>query len=332
MSLVPNSSQTGFRLLIIGNSRIARKRILPALSASGRVLSIDMASRHSTRTATQKLNLSGKIFNSYEKALAESQADLVYISLVNSAHATWAKQALNSGRHVIIDKPAVTEYSDAVGLVDLAKQNNRALFEATVFQYHPQIKAIAEEFTKRHLIPTRISALFSFPPLEAGDFRYQSEYGGGALHDLGPYAIHAGTVFFEEQPQKIFCHVNSRASSGIETSFTITALYSMGRSMVGHFGFDTEYQNTINVLGAELCVQGERIFTIPADHENQFVIRHNNVTQTRTIPPSDCFLNFFNRVFDACAHRDYDAWYEHFLADARSLDMLKKSAQKEMDP
>ncbi len=330
MTALSSSAHGNIKILLIGYSRIARKRLIPALAASGRVSILDIASRNSAQIASRERSLPGTVFDSYEKALEESPADIVYVSLVNSAHFLWAKKGLMSGGHVIIDKPAVTEYSEALQLVDLARQHGKAVIEATAFSYHPQIDAIKEEFATRSLLPTRISALFSFPPLAHNDFRYQAELGGGAINDLGPYAISAGTVFFNEHPNKIFCHINKHEPNGIETAFSITAMYSKGRTMVGHFGFDTEYQNMINVLGPKLCVRCERVFTITNDHENMLDIRHNNTTSTRSIPPGDCFLNFINQIFDACALCKYDAWHERFLADARALDMLKKSARKEL--
>ncbi len=44
-------------------------------------------------------------------------------------------------------------------------------------------------------IPTHITVDFSFPPLDPENFRYKKDLGGGALNDLGPYAVSAGRVF-----------------------------------------------------------------------------------------------------------------------------------------
>jgi len=328
MNTIKTFDPTGIKILLIGHSRIARRLIIPALAANHRVSRIDIASRNSPGTVNKDLLQGGTIYYSYEKALLESPADIVYVSLVNSDHAEWTEKSLKSGRHVIVDKPAVTKYEDAIRLLTLARQQKKALIEATVFSYHPQIDAIAEEFSTRNLLPKRITALFSFPPLASGDFRYQTAYGGGAIHDLGPYALGAGSEFFKEQPDTIFCHINSRTHDDLETSFSMTAVYPNGCSMVGHFGFDTEYQNTISVLGQKLCVHCDRVFTIPTDYENTLTIRHNNENFERTIAPANCFLNFFNRVFDACTNRDYTGWYERFQESARSLDLLKKAANR----
>jgi predicted dehydrogenase len=230
---------------------------------------------------------------------------------------------------VIVDKPGCTSCDDARRLCELARSQNLLLAEANVFAYHPQIERVQDEFRAAATAPTRITALFSFPPLKEDDFRYQERHGGGALNDLGPYAVSAGTVFFRTYPYAICCRINNRTENGIETAFSIAALYSRGRSMVGHFGFDTEYQNTITVLGPSLCVRFERVFTITPDCANTLHIRRNDQSAEEVVPPADCFLNFFNHMFAACRDKQFDALYDTWLSHARALEMLKDAAKKE---
>jgi len=140
----------------------------------------------------------------------------------------------------------------------------------------PRIERVKDEFSHwPRPLPTRITALFSFPPLKEDDFRYQERYGGGAFNDLGPYAISAGTVFFREYPREIFCRINSRAGNGIETAFSIAALYSRGRSIGGTFRFlTTEYQEYHKPSwDLSLCVRFDRVFTITPDCANTLHIR-----------------------------------------------------------
>jgi predicted dehydrogenase len=316
-------------LLLLGYSRIARKRVIGALAASGRITALDIASASSAGAARAEQKMPGAVFDSYEIALEKSGADLIYVSLPNRMHATWAEKALRSGRHVIVDKPGCTSCDDARRLCELARSQNLLLAEANVFAYHPQIERVKDEFRAAATAPTRITALFSFPPLKEDDFRYQERYGGGAFNDLGPYAISAGTVFFREYPRGIFCRINSRAGNGIETAFSIAALYSRGRSMVGHFGFDTEYQNTITVLGPSLCVRFDRVFTITPDCANTLYIRRKDQSAEEVVPPADCFLNFFNHMFAACGSKAFDGLYDRWLAQAAALAMLKDAAKKE---
>lgn len=316
-------------VLLLGYSRIARKRLIPALRGFGRGARLDIASLRNAAGAGAEQCLPGAVFDSYDKALRESHAGMVYISLANSDHAPWAEQALLSGRHVVVDKPAFLAAADAERLIALAQSKNLLLAEANVFSYHPQIDRAVEAFDQAQSAPVKITALFSFPGFQQDDFRYQAACGGGALNDLGPYAVSAGTVFFREHPRRLFCRITERSSSGVDLAFTVAALYTRGRAMVGHFGFTTEYQNTISLLGPSVCIGFDRVFTIPADYANTLRVRSSDASREITVPPADCFANFLTRIFESIRNAQFRAWHEQVLLQASSLAMLKSSAHKE---
>jgi len=321
--------ECGCHVLLLGYSRIARKRLIPALGTFGQSVQLDIASRSAASAAKAEQSLPGAIFEGYGSALQESRADLVYISLVNSDHAQWAETALKSGRHVVVDKPAFLSSADARRLIALAKEKNLLLAEANVFSFHPQIERALDEFNSAQSAPAKITAVFSFPGFQKEDFRYQADCGGGALNDLGPYAISAGAVFFKEYPRKFFCKVTDRSGAGVDVAFSLTALYTGGRAMVGHFGFTTEYQNTISLLDPSLCVAFDRVFTIPADYTNTLRVRSSDTSQEITVSQSDCFANFFSLIFNAVKTSQFKEWHEQVLERANSLEMLKTAAQKE---
>ncbi len=102
--------------------------------------------------------------------------------------------------------------------------------------------------------------------------------------------------------------------------------------MVGHFGFNTEYQNTISILGPKLCVSFDRVFTIPADYENRLRARGADEESEIAVAPSDCFADFFSLVFRDLRAGRISPWHERLLRDAGSLEMLKSSARQEDGP
>ena len=269
------------------------------------------------------------MFDAYDAALRQSRADVVYVSLPNSDHAVWAQAALESGRHVIVDKPLCVSLAETRQLVACARRRKRLLAEAIVYADHPQIVAAREMFTRAGVKPRRITALFSFPPLDPADFRYQPELGGGAINDLGPYAVSVGELFFQQPLARVWCRVNTHAATGVETAFSMMAAYPGGRTMIGHFGFDTEYQNRVSLLGSGVSVELDRVFTIPADYPNTICVRRQNVCATESVPPSDCFADFFKRVFDDCRRERYDVGCDQVLRQAQALTMLQQSATKE---
>lgn len=318
------------RVLLVGYSQIAQKRVLPALARMPCVTSIDIASRTSSSSIQRCEQLDGQVYEDYQTALSESAADLVYVSVVNSAHACWVGEALKKGLHVIVDKPAFTSMKDATELVELAERSGLCLAESNVYAYHPQIQLARDAFSDAGSRPTRLTATFSFPPLHSANFRYRRELGGGALWDLGPYAATPGRVFLGEEPCEVVCRVCTRSEKGgVDTSFSVLAVYPEGRSMVGHFGFDTEYRNHLHVLGPSVSVDIDRVFTTPADMENEIWVRKQNNKDTLKAPAADSFLVFLRAVVSAIQSGSYHVFARDLLTDASVLHRMRIAAREE---
>jgi len=314
-------------ILIIGYSAITKKRVIPALLKMRGISRIDIASRSFAAGDPPALDRPGDYYADYAGGLKKSGAELVYISLINSAHAAWAAQALVQGRHVIIDKPSCTCLEDAVRLADIARKQQRCLVEATVYAFHPQIQKAKDLFGEAGTAPTRLTVFFSFPPLPKDNFRYRKELGGGALWDLGPYAVSPGRLFFNAEPQEVFCRVCSRnPETGVDTAFSMLALYPGGRTMTGHFDFNTEYRNCINILGPGMSVDIDRVFTTPPDVENRLVVRSKNSTSRIATPPTDSFASFLESVCNEIKENNYSHFAEELLSDAAVLDRLRRDA------
>ncbi|MCX8044172.1 MAG: Gfo/Idh/MocA family oxidoreductase, partial [Desulfobacterota bacterium] len=268
------------RILIIGYSSIAKKRVIPALQKLKEIDGIDIATRHKENISAEHLECA-RVFDDYQIACTLSQAELVYVSLVNSEHAVWAERILKSGRHVIIDKPACISFDEARKLVELADNKNLCCAEATVYAWHPQVHIARTLFDQANTRPTRLTLSFSFPPFSDNNFRYQKHLGGGALLDLGPYAVTPGRLFFNTQPEEIVCRVCSRHPvTGVDTAFSVLAVYHGGCSMIGHFDFNTEYRNHITILSPQMSIDIDRVFTTPPDLENNLIVKSHNTTST----------------------------------------------------
>lgn len=305
------------RILILGDSAIARKRLLPALATLSEVTSVEVASRSAF----------GAAFSDYESALAKSDAELVYVSLVNSSHALWAERALDTGRHVVVDKPAFLDREQAERLVELSRTRGLCLAEATVYTRHPQIAAIRDLFGPSEGAPRSIVATFSFPPLDADNFRYRKALGGGALYDLGPYAVSPGRLFWGDRPTEVECRILSTSGpDDVETSFSILMTYPEGRALVGQFGFASAYRNRLSLLGNHRCVDVDRVFTTPESLENELRVSQGGEVSAVKTPAADSFALFMREVLAKIATRDLESLRAELLEDALLLERMRRSA------
>ena len=311
------------KVLVVGYSSIARRRVLPALAKMG-VTSIDLASR-SAADVTWPAGAAGVFYSDYEDALRNSSADLVYISTLNHLHAPLAELSLRQGRHTVVDKPAFLSVADADRLAGLALGRGLCLAEATVYPFHPQIAAVQKVFAESNSRPERLSAVFSFPPLPADNFRHRAEFGGGCLWDLGPYAMTPGRIFFKERPEEIICRITHWRYS-VDVGFSFLMIYSGGRSLTGQYGYTTGYRNCLEVLGPGVAVTMDRAFTTPPEAGVSLRVSQQARQEMMEIGKADTFALFLNAVRQAIAERDFETWPKILVEDAYVLDQLRQAS------
>ena len=131
----------------------------------------------------------------------QSEFDVVYIASPNSLHYTQAELALASAKHVILEKPAVTQPQEWQDLVEIAQENQCFIFEAAR-SYHEEAFTVIKNFLadKQVLGADLNYAKYSskMPALLSGNTPnvFSDRFAGGALMDLGIYPIYAAVRLF----------------------------------------------------------------------------------------------------------------------------------------
>jgi len=297
--------------------------VLPALAAIDEIGALHVASRSAGQEAVQR---GGRWFRDYQQAIDATPPGLVYVSLTNDAHARWVEAALARGHHVIVDKPATTDLASAERLVALARARGRVLAEATTYAFHPLIAQLKAIFDEHGSAPMQVTAAFT-PPLPEGNYRFRRALGGGALNDTGPYCASLGRVIWGCAPEGVSACVNGD-NGEVDTSFSVLARYPGGRSLVGHFGFTTEYRNWLHLAGPALSVELSGVFSTPPDRTTEILVRHRDAFATRVAAATPAMRLFLEGVLAAIARADVTTFAETLLADARVLDRLRRAARQ----
>jgi len=143
-----------------------------------------------------------KVHDTYDDVLGDADVDAVYIPLPNSCHYEWAVKALESGKHVLLEKPAVSNGEEAEKLRAVVEQHPELLFaEAYHWRCHPAVRRARERArvlgTKTNMtVRMRIPAAYLPGSLET-DIRFQRNLAGGALMDLC-YVVDAMHFFLDD--------------------------------------------------------------------------------------------------------------------------------------
>lgn len=310
-------------ILFIGYSNLFKNRILPVLNTLDFVSKISIAKYESQDwdDGYKKTDKPVSLYDDFQSALENFKGDLVYISTTNHSHYQWAKKFLESGFNTIVDKPATLLLSETKELIEMAKSKNLLLSESTVYLYHPQFYWLENYIKENNFVPKHITFLFSFPPLDKNNFRYSKNLGGGAILDTSAYVASIGRFFFGELPVECSVSINSD-NEEVDTSYSFLLTYPNGKSIVGHSGFTTEYINRINVLGENLSIDIDRVFTLPENVENPVHVRSKNNSETFVTASGNMFKEYFIYIQKCLQNKTYDELYENMNQDAYVRELL----------
>ncbi len=163
-----------------------------------------MASKDKTRSPDfiSEYGLNEKYcFDNYNDLIECDEIDAVYIALPNNLHFEWICKCIDSGKHILVEKPAVVNSNQSEIICDKIKSRNLQFHEAFMYLHHPRTLTLAN-LLKSGVIgePTEMETVFGVKIIEEENLfrkfknRFTSEsrlfnksLGGGCILDLGCY-------------------------------------------------------------------------------------------------------------------------------------------------
>jgi xylose dehydrogenase (NAD/NADP) len=176
----------------LGAGAIAHSKLGPAVRAADGAMLYAAAARDPARAAGLEPVV---VHDSYAGLLADATVDAVYISLHNEAHLGWVTAALAAGKHVLCEKPLGLTTAEVDEMAEAADRAGRLLVEAVWNRWHPRTRE-AEQLVGDGALGAvhRVVARFDGGTPADGNYRWEPGLGGGALYDLGCYAV-AGALW-----------------------------------------------------------------------------------------------------------------------------------------
>ncbi|MGY3944858.1 Gfo/Idh/MocA family protein [Aeromonas tecta] len=126
-------------------------------------------------------------FGSYQ-ALAQSlEVDAVYVAVIHPQHAALIKEMLLAGKHVLVEKPAVTRQEDWDALVALAHERGLLLLEAMKVMCFPAMRTLLARLPE---LPGPLSLRAAFGSVQPREGKlFDPALEGGAAWDVGVYPL-----------------------------------------------------------------------------------------------------------------------------------------------
>ena len=189
---------------VLGAAKIGLEKVIPAMQKGevSRVVAIASRDLAKAQAAAKALDID-RAYSSYEELLADPAIEAIYNPLPNELHTSWTIRALQAGKHVLCEKPIALDAEEAHALVAARAHTGKLVAEAFMVRHHPQWRR-ARELVVAGAIgePRAIQTFFSYRLLDADNIRNKPP-GGGALYDIGCYAILTARYVFGAEPTRV---------------------------------------------------------------------------------------------------------------------------------
>ncbi len=264
---------------ILSPAKIGTKTVIPAMQQGNFCTITAIASRYLEKAeeAAAELDIP-KAYGSYEELLADPDIDAVYNPLPNHLHVSWSIKALQAGKHVLCEKPIALTAAEAQELADAARHYpHLKVMEAFMYRHHPQWQRARELIAAGQIGELRtVHTLFSYYLVDGQNIRNQADAGGGALMDIGCYAISVPRFLFGAEPVRVFGSMEY--DPRFNTDYLTSGMLDFGTG-TGTFTCSTQlspYQR-VSILGTQGRIEIEIPFNAPTDRPCK--IRHEHDSQ-----------------------------------------------------
>jgi predicted dehydrogenase len=174
------------------------------------------------------------VCDSYQQLIDNPEVEAIYIPLPNHLHAEWTIKALHAGKPVLCEKPLAMNAAEAEKVVQLSETSGVPLMEGFMYRFHPLWKHARDIIRSRQIgTVNAVHTTFTYNNPSPTNIRNIKAFGGGALMDIGCYAISAARFIFGREPGRVLATMDSHPEFGTDRS--TSALLQFGNATATFF-------------------------------------------------------------------------------------------------
>jgi len=257
---------------ILSTAKIGRNKVVPAMMKSPLCEIAAVASRDQ-RVASEMATELGipQAYGSYEDLLASSEIEAVYNPLPNHLHVPLTLAAARAGKHVLCEKPLALNANEALQLRQAAA--DVLIAEAFMIRHHPQWLFAQDLIREGRIGEVRaVNVLFSYFNLDPTNIRNRADIGGGALLDIGCYAIVSARLLFEADPVRTIALIDRDPEFGTDRLSSGLVDFGAGRHLVFTVSTQVVPYQRVQAIGTKGRLEIQIPFNAPPDEVTRIFI------------------------------------------------------------
>jgi len=141
----------GVAVIGVGQWGKNHARVYKELSQEGAVDSVQICDADQARVLELSSALGIQGTSNYQQVLNDSKVQAVSIVTPSRTHYQIARECMEAGKDVLVEKPMTMDVREAEELVRIANQNNRILMGGHIFRYHPAVQELRRRINQGEL-------------------------------------------------------------------------------------------------------------------------------------------------------------------------------------
>ncbi|PEC50981.1 oxidoreductase [Bacillus sp. AFS077874] len=305
---------------ILGPGIIAKEFANAIIDVNGKIAAVGARNLEKAQRFANEYNID-RVYGSYEDLLNDDDLDIIYIATPHTFHYEWIMESLKRNKHVLCEKSITVNGGQLKEIVDLATEKNLIVAEAMTIYHMPIYKKLRNILDSGQLGKLNMIQVShgSYKEPDPSNRFFNPDLAGGAMLDIGTYALSLSRYFLSGQPNEVLTTVKkfetgvdeqvgillkNEANEMAVISLTLRAIMPKNVIIAGEKGFILveDYQRPTKATitftedgHVEVIEEGEaeKAFQYEVEAMNNYVLNKN---ENHTLKLSVDVMNLIDEV------------------------------------
>ena len=201
---------------VIGVGVIANEMANALIKDNRNIYSVANRTHQKAIDFANKYNIK-KVYDNIDDVFTDPNVDAIYIATPHNTHLSFIKKAIENNKHVLVEKSITLNSDELNEVIELAKKKNVIIAEAMTIYHMPLYKKLNEVLASNKLGKVNLITMNfgSFKEYDMNNRFFNINLAGGAMLDIGVYALSFIRYFFTSNPNKLLSQV-MKAKTGVD--------------------------------------------------------------------------------------------------------------------
>lgn len=201
---------------VLGTGVIANE-MAAALKKNGRNISAVGNRTHSKAVSFAAKYGIEKVYDDFNDMFTDPDIDVIYITTPHNTHIEFMRKAIQNGKHVLVEKSITLNSGELDEAMALAAEKGVVIGEAMTIYHMPIYKKLREILNSGRLGKVNLITMNfgSYKDYDMSNRFFSRSLAGGAMLDIGVYALSFIRFFMSEKPNRLLSQVK-QAPTGVD--------------------------------------------------------------------------------------------------------------------